>query len=110
MWAYLKGKTMQVSIRELKANPARAIALTRAGQRVQITSHRKVVAELVAPGPVTSPTHELTDEEAMVRLMASGFVAEPAAKPFKLGKALVFPPGPDGQTMSDLVVELRGPR
>ena len=39
----------QISIRELKANPARAIAMTQGGQRVQITSHRKVVAELVAP-------------------------------------------------------------
>jgi antitoxin (DNA-binding transcriptional repressor) of toxin-antitoxin stability system len=106
----LKGKTMQVSIRELKANPARAIALTRSGQRVQITSHRKVVAELVAPAPVAPPKQELTDEEAIARLMASGFVAEPATRPLKLGKALVFPPGPDGQTMSDLVIELRGPR
>ncbi|MDO8319341.1 type II toxin-antitoxin system Phd/YefM family antitoxin [Rhodoferax sp.] len=101
---------MEISIRELKANPARAIALTRSGQRVQITSHRKVVAELVAPAPVTPPQHELTDEEAIARLMASGFVAEPATRPFKLGKAVVFPPGPDGQTMSDLVIELRGPR
>jgi antitoxin (DNA-binding transcriptional repressor) of toxin-antitoxin stability system len=106
----LKGKTMQVSIRELKANPARAIALTRSGQRVQITSHRKVVAELVAPAPVAPPKQELTDEEAIARLMASGFVAESATRPLKLGKALVFPPGPDGQTMSDLVIELRGPR
>ena len=110
MWTYLKVKTMQVSIRELKANPARAIALTRAGQRVQITSHRKVVAELVAPPPETPPMHALTDEEAIARLMASGFVAEPATMPLQLGKADVFPPDPDGQTMSDLVIELRGPR
>ncbi|MBE0474153.1 hypothetical protein [Rhodoferax sp.] len=58
---------MQVSIRELKANPARAIALMRSGQRVQITSHRKVVAELVAPAPVTPPPRELTDEEAIAQ-------------------------------------------
>lgn len=101
---------MQVSIRELKANPARAIALTQGGQRVQITSHRKVVAELVAPTQVATPAAEMTDEEAMQRLLASGFVAQPATKPFKLGKAIVFPPGPNGQTMSDLVIELRGPR
>ncbi|MBA3059475.1 MAG: hypothetical protein KJ614_07990 [Gammaproteobacteria bacterium] len=101
---------MQVSIRELKANPARAIAMTQGGQRVQITSHRKVVAELVAPTLVAAPPLEMTDEEAMQRLLASGFVAEPATRPFKLGKAVVFPPGPNGQTMSDLVIELRGPR
>ena len=40
---------MQVSIRELKANPAQAIAHMQRGEVVQITSHRKVVAELVAP-------------------------------------------------------------
>lgn len=101
---------MQVSIRELKANPARAIALTRAGQRVQITSHRKVVAELVAPAPVATLKVELTDEEAMQRLMDSGFIAEPATKPFRLPKAVKFEPSPDGKTMSDLVIEMRGPR
>jgi hypothetical protein len=59
---------MQVSIRELKANPARAIALVQQGQCIQITSHRRVVAE-------------------------------PATKPFKIGKAIVFTSGPDGQNM-----------
>lgn len=101
---------MQVSIRELKANPARAIALTRTGERVQITSHRKVVAELVSPRPVPTPKTALTDEEAMQRLMDSGFIAEPATQPFKLPKAVRFEPSPDGKTMSDLVIELRGPR
>jgi len=101
---------MEISIRELKANPARAIALTRSGQRVQITSHRKVVAELVPPTPVTQPKHELTDEEAIQRLLASGFVAESATKPFRLPKAVIFEPSPDGKTMSDLVIEMRGPR
>ncbi|MHB8949376.1 MAG: type II toxin-antitoxin system Phd/YefM family antitoxin [Rhodoferax sp.] len=101
---------MQVSIRELKANPARAIALTRTGQRVQITSHRKVVAELVAPTGVAAPPLEMTDEEAMQRLLAGGFVAEPATQPFKLGKAIKFEPSPDGKTMSDLVIEMRGQR
>jgi antitoxin (DNA-binding transcriptional repressor) of toxin-antitoxin stability system len=101
---------MQVSIRELKANPARAIAMTHAGQRVQITSHRKVVAELVAPAPTATALPEMTDAQAMQRLLASGFVAQRATQPFKLGKAIVFPPGPNGQTMSDLVIELRGPR
>lgn len=101
---------MQVSIRELKANPARAIALTRGGQRVQITSHRKVVAELVAPAP--EPTHQaaLTDEEAMQRLLDAGYIAEPATQPFRLPKAVIFEPSPDGKTMSDLVIEMRGPR
>lgn len=98
---------MQVSIRELKVNPARAIALVQQGQRVQITSHRKVVAELVQPND-TAQKPPPSDEEAMLRLLASGLIAEPASKPFKLGKAVVFSPVPDRQTMSDLVLELRG--
>ena len=101
---------MEISIRELKANPAKAIAQVRLGHRVQITSHRKVVAELVLPQtePVAVPQSE--DDQAMARLLASGLVARPATKPFVLGPAIALPPGPDGQTMSDLVIELRGPR
>ena len=41
---------MDISIRELKANPGAAIKRVQAGERVRITAHRKVVAELVAPG------------------------------------------------------------
>ena len=100
---------MQVSIRELKANPARAIALMQQGERVQITSHRKVVAELVHPvdHPAPSP---MSDEDALQKLLASGLVAEPATRPFKLPKIITFPTSPDGKTMSDLVIELRGPK
>ena len=101
---------MQVSIRELKANPARAIALMQQGEQVQITSHRKVVAELVPPGTRPRADDALSDQQAMQRLVASGLVVEPATKPMRLGKAIIFPPGPNGQTMSDLVLELRGPR
>ena len=101
---------MQVSIRELKANPACAIALVQQGQRIQITSHRRVVAELVLPTEPTAQASPPSDEDAMQRLLASGLIAEPASKPFKIGKAIVFAPGPDGQTMSDLVIELRGPK
>jgi len=100
---------MQVSIRELKANPANAIAQVQQGVRVQITSHRKVVAELVMPGAAPPVDSRLSDEEAIQKLLASG-AAEPASKPFKLGRAVSFPPGPKGQTMSDLVIQLRGPK
>lgn len=101
---------MQVSISEFKAKPSRLIAVMRQGEQVQITSHGKVVAELVPPTPVTTPKIKLTDEEAMQRLMDAGYIAEPATKPLKLGEAVIFPPGPNGQTMSDLVIEMRGPR
>ncbi len=101
---------MQISIRELKANPSRAIALMQQGEQVQITSHRKVVAELVPPGTKPPAEATLSDQQVIQRLMASGLVVEPATKPMRLGKAIVFPPGPKGQTMSDLVLALRGPR
>ena len=101
---------MRVSIRELKANPARAIALMQQGELVQITSHRRVVAELVPPGTRPAAGTPLSDEEAMQRLMASGLVVAPATKRFKLPTPVVFPPAPDGTTMSDLVIEMRGPR
>lgn len=100
---------MQVSIRELKANPAHAIAQVQQGVRVQITSRRLVVAELVLPGGTSAPVGRLTDEEALKKLLASG-LAEPASKPLKLGRSAVFPPGPKGQTMSDLVVAQRAPK
>lgn len=110
MTIFSQNTALQISIRELKANPARAIAMTQAGERVQITSHRRVVAELVKPMPLPPKPVVLSDEEAMQRLLVSGVIAQPATKPMRLGKALVFPPGPNGQTMSDLVLELRGPR
>lgn len=101
---------MQLSIRELKTNPSHAIALMQAGERVQITSHRKVVAELVRPQNMVTPPSVMSDEEAMQKLLASGLIAQPATQPMKLGEPLRFPPGPNGQTMSDLVLELRGLR
>ena len=101
---------MQVSIRELKANPAHAIALMRRGEVVQITSHRKVVAELVAPKTSPQPEQPLTEEEGMQRLIDSGAFAQLPTKPFKLPIPVIFPPSEDGKSMSDLVIEMRGPR
>ena len=109
---------MQISIRELKANPSHAIARTQQGERVQITSHRKVVAELVRPFSLAADpaqvagavTNEMTDDEALKKLLASGFTAQAATQSFQLGKAVKFPPGPAGQTMSDFVVALRAPK
>ena len=101
---------MQVSIRELKANPAHAIALMQRGEIVQITSHRKVVAELVAPKTAEQPRQPLSDEQAMQRLIDSGAVAQMPTKPFKLPVPVRFSPSEDGKSMSDLIIEMRGPR
>jgi len=110
MWAYFQREAMQVSIRELKASPARAISLIRPGEPVKITSHRKVVAELVLPvyRPVAKAAP--SDEEIMQQLMDAGFIAQAATQPLVLGEPIAFPPGPNGQTMSELVIELRGPK
>ena len=101
---------MQVSIRELKANPAQAIAMMRRGEIVQITSHRKVVAELVAPKTTPPAKQTMTDEEAMQRLFDSGAVAQMPTKPMRLGELITFPPGLNGQTMSEMVLDMRGSR
>ena len=109
---------MDISIRELKANPSRAIALMQQGTRVRITSHRKVVAELARPGtlPITEPEPEpereisAEDAAAFARLMASGLVVEPATLPLRVPTPLRLSPSPDGKTLSDLVIEGRGPR
>ena len=101
---------MQVSIRELKANPAHAIALMRRGEVVQITSHRKVVAELVAPKTSPPAKEPLSEEEGLQRLIDSGAFAQLPTKPFKLPIPVIFPPAEDGKSMSDLVLEMRGPR
>ena len=101
---------MQVSIRELKANPANAIALMQRGETVHITSHRKVVAQLVAPTVNAPAKQAMTDEEAMRRLLDSGAVAQMPTKKFTLPVPVSFPSSGDGKSMSDLVIEMRGPR
>ena len=100
---------MEISIRELKANPAEAIAMARQGQRVQITSHRKVVAELVMPQADAVATSRTDDDSALARLLASGLVSGPATQPLAVPKAVTFAASPDGKTLSDLVIEGRGP-
>jgi antitoxin (DNA-binding transcriptional repressor) of toxin-antitoxin stability system len=111
MWTqFTLGYTMQVSIRELKANPARAIAAIRPGEPVQITSHRKVVAELVAPARAMPATPPMSDAQAMQRLLDSGLVSKAASQAKSLPEPVIFSAAPDGKTMSDLVIELRGPQ
>ncbi len=109
---------MDISIRELKANPAVAIKRMQAGERVRITAHRKVVAELVAPAvgdrlqaaAATGSVLAVEDAAAIAQLMTSGLIAEPAAQPFRLPEPVTLPASPGGKTISDLVAEGRGPR
>jgi hypothetical protein len=52
----------------------------------------------------------LTASEAVARMRAAGMVVTEATQPFTLPELLKLPPLPNGQTMSELVIEMRGPR
>lgn len=64
---------METGIRELKNNLSRYIRQVEAGERVVITAHGRVVAELVAPGAVNRELGRPFD-----RLVASGVITPPA--------------------------------
>jgi antitoxin (DNA-binding transcriptional repressor) of toxin-antitoxin stability system len=114
---------LHISIGELKARPAYAIAKARAGIKVHITSHRKTVAQLVAADadvPVKPPVkparktvaakQSMTAKEAVRLLRAAGVQVTEGTGLRRLPEPVTFPPLPDGKTMSDLVSEMRGPR
>lgn len=60
-------------IRELKDNLSRYIRRIEAGERIAITAHGRVVAELVPPGKKAAGTASLFDD-----LVASGAIRPPA--------------------------------
>lgn len=111
---------IDISIRELKARPAQAIAKAQSGMRVNITSHKKTVANLVAPITLPddaleprikpAPTKVMTPAEAVARLRAAGLTVRESIGDIKIGPAIKFPPMNDGRTMVDLISEIRGPR
>jgi antitoxin (DNA-binding transcriptional repressor) of toxin-antitoxin stability system len=59
-------------IRELRDNLSRYIRLIESGERVAITAHGRVVAELVPPGPMTKRRSSHFDE-----LVAAGMIRPP---------------------------------
>ena len=61
-----------IGIRELKDNLSRYIRRIEAGERIAITAHGRVVAELVPPGSKTKGTPSRFDE-----LVASGVIRPP---------------------------------
>jgi antitoxin (DNA-binding transcriptional repressor) of toxin-antitoxin stability system len=114
---------LHISIGELKARPAYAIAKAQAGIKVQITSHRKTVAQLIAadadvpaklpakPARKTAASKQpMTAKEAVRLLRAAGVQVIEGTGLRTLPKPVKFPPLPDGKTMSDLVSDMRGPR
>jgi prevent-host-death family protein len=63
---------ISTGIRELKNNLSRYIRRIEAGERIAITAHGRVVAELVPPGARTKNTVSRFDE-----LVASGVIRPP---------------------------------
>ncbi len=123
----MESQALQISIRELKARPAFAIARARAGVTVQITSHRKTVAQIVAAespseaatrGPVKRKSARdaiaansgVTTRDVLERLHAAGVQVTEASQTINLGRPIALGPSPDGKTMSDLMLDMRGLR
>jgi prevent-host-death family protein len=59
-------------IRQLKDNLSRYVRRTAAGERITITAHGRVVAELVPPGTASAPSQSPFDE-----LIAGGAIRPP---------------------------------
>ena len=80
-----------IGIRELKDNLSRFIRRIEAGERIAITAHGRVVAELVPPGTKTKRGGPSRFDE----LVASGVVRPPleAGDPFEDWPDIRLPPG-----------------
>ncbi len=87
---------MEVSMREFKTHLSQYVGQAQAGQPIELTWHRKVVARLVG---VPS-----ADSIGVARLLAAGVASWQGGKP--QGAALVLKSG--GKSMSDIVQEDRG--
>lgn len=81
---------METGIRELRDNLSRYIRRAEAGERVVVTAHGRVVAELVPPGSLhPSQNHEFE------RLAASGAITPPVedGDPLEGGPEIRLAPG-----------------
>jgi prevent-host-death family protein len=93
---------METGIRELKDNLSRYIRRVEAGQRIAVTAHGRVVAELVPPGAATRKTGASRWDE----LIAAGILHPPVetGDPFEDWPDIRLPPG----TAADLIDADRG--
>jgi len=93
---------METGIRELKDNLSRYIRRIEAGERISVTAHGRVVAELVPPGrgARTSPGSRWDE------LIAAGILRPPveAGDPFEDWPDIRLPPG----TAAELIDSDRG--
>ena len=99
MWLELV--VTSAGIRELKDNLSRYIRRIEAGERIAITAHGRVVAELVPPGAKATDTPSRFDE-----LVASGVIRPPleAGDPTEDWPDIGLPAG----TAAELIAADRG--
>jgi prevent-host-death family protein len=93
---------METGIRELKDNLSRYIRRVEAGQRIAVTAHGRVVAELVPPGTATRTSPGSRWDE----LIATGVLHPPVepGDPFEDWPDIRLPPG----TAAELIDADRG--
>jgi prevent-host-death family protein len=93
---------METGVRELKNNLSRYVRRVEAGQRIAVTAHGRVVAELVPPGTKTRKGARSRWDE----LMAAGTLHPPLGEgdPFGDWPDIGLPPG----TAAELIEEDRG--
>ena len=86
---------MQISVRELKSHLSKYLNQAQAGQAIEVTSHRQVVARIIGIPKASN--------DGLTRLVASGAATwsggKPAGASFKLK--------PTEKTVSDFVLEDR---
>jgi antitoxin (DNA-binding transcriptional repressor) of toxin-antitoxin stability system len=92
---------VETGIRELKDNLSRYIRRIEAGERISVTAHGRVVAELVPPGGVRTSAGSRWEE-----LLAAGILHPPveAGDPFEDWPDIRLPPG----TAAELIDSDRG--
>ena len=95
------GPVTSTGIRELKDNLSRYIRRIEAGERIVITAHGRVVAELVQPGATAKGTSTRFDE-----LVVSGVIRPPleAGDPTEAWPDIRLPAG----TAAELIDAERG--
>ncbi|HEX5475130.1 MAG TPA: type II toxin-antitoxin system prevent-host-death family antitoxin [Vicinamibacterales bacterium] len=93
---------MEAGIRELKDNLSRYIRRVEAGQRIAVTAHGRVVAELVPPGTATDKSSRTRWDE----LLAAGILHPPLedGDPFEAWPDIRLPAG----TAAELIDADRG--
>src|SRR5206468_12899953 len=103
MWPHVaRLANMETGIRELKDNLSRYIRRVEAGQRISVTAHGRVVAELVPPGTATRKSPGSRWDE----LIAAGILHPPVetGDPFEDWPDIRLPPG----TAAELIDADRG--